>query len=559
MKERKKIIALALILGLLILGYLWGNIQTNGYSFSELPEKINEKTTSLEDKKIKIDKADIQSIIGDASGRTNYRNVEMLVDEEFTSNLPLIVIDTYSEEPKRGIVWDSEKGYYVTTGEDPYVKGIIKIINNKKGSNMLCDEVSTESFCKIKVRGNSSSNYDKKQYLIKLLDEEDKNVKKNLLEIGKESEWILNVSFVDKSLLRNFLAYSIAKEIMPYTPDVKFCEVVWKNGNQFSYKGVYLLMESVKVGENRVDLPKGYDNSENVPALMRRDRYNDSGIMVDNYATQKKLTPGYLEIKYPDKDKITEKQIANITNQIDRFEKVLYSSSWEEFVQYREYIDIDSFVDYFIINEYLLNYDAGYNSTYFYMKYDGKISMGPVWDFDQSIDNANDCVADLYTTAFHSAPWFDKMLQDPVFVKKIIDRYAELRKSILSDKSIENYLKETNSYLGEAIERDWDRWGYYYANANYLEIENGLQVNRNMRTYEMEVDKIIKTLSEHSAWLDSNLDSLYQFKMISLEDAEYEEKKEIQERLEEYREAMAIVFVVILLISVHLVTRYENE
>lgn len=558
MRGREKVISFVLIVCLLSVGLFWGLSQEKSYVFSEMPERINNLTTNLEDKKININPKVPLTVTEDIPGKTNYENEELYLSEEFSTNLPLIIIDTNSIKPLESSVWNDEKRYFVSI-EDPYVDGTIKIIDNKNASNTLNEEADLETLCRIKTRGNSSVVYDKKQYQIKLVNEKNENVKKNLLGMGKENEWILNISFVDKSLLRNFLAYSVAKEIMPYTPDVRFCEVIWKEGEKYCYKGVYMLMESIKDGKNRVNLPEVYDNSKFTPALIRRDRYNPNGVMIENYATKNELSLGCLEIKYPDKDKITEKQINNITQQIDRFEEKLYSATWKEFVKYREYVDMDSFVDYFILNEFFLNYDAGYHSTYCYMQNDGKISMGPVWDFDQAIDNSYRRVANLYTTAFHSAPWFDKMLQDPVFTKKIIERYTELRKKILSDKAIESYIEEAICYLGEAIDRDWSRWGYYYLDEKYMLVQEAVYGTRNTCNHEAEVERILYILSEHGNWLDENIDSLYQYKMISLEDAEGEEKEKIQEKRKEYKEIFAVVFVIILLTSVNLVLKYEDE
>ena len=117
---------------------------------------------------------------------------------------------------------------------------------------------------------------------VKLTDEDGKSKKQNILNMGSDSEWILNVSFIDKSLLRNYLAYSTAGEIMPYTPDVRFCEVLWKSEGGYRYQGVYMMMESVKVGKHRVNLPQYSENSKTIPALLRRDRYNTNGIILKN-------------------------------------------------------------------------------------------------------------------------------------------------------------------------------------------------------------------------------------------------------------------------------------
>lgn len=202
-----------------------------------------------------------------------------------------------------------------------------------------------------------------------------------------------------------------------------------------------------------------------------------------------------------------------------------------------------------------MNYDAGYNSTYTYMDYSGRLSMGPVWDFDQAMDNNQSVSALLETTAFHSAPWFDRMLQDPVFISVLIERYRELRISILSDEAIRDFVSRTEEYLGAAIDRDWARWGYYYTEGNYLLPDPADGKNRNTATHQEEVEKILRVLAEHGAWMDEHLDSLYQFKMCSLEEAGSFSSTEG----EDIRSGLAVIFIAVFLISVKLVLKYESE
>ena len=553
MKERKS--ALILIISLFIVSWAISVFQVNTYQFPKVPKPEEAASTDLSEKSIRIEEDLELQTINSITGRTNYREKELLVDASFTSNLPLIVIDTKGVKPRRGVVWDGEKEYYVPTGEDPYAYGEISVIDNADGQNRPIDNAKIHSLCKMRIRGNSSGNYDKEQYLIKLIDEEGKREKQNVLGMGSNSEWILNVSFIDKSLMRNYLAYMTAGEIMPYTPDVQFCEVLWQDEEGYRYEGVYLMMESIGVGKHRVDLPRYSENGPITPALLRRDRYNANGIMLDNYATQKGLTSGYLDIEYPDKEIITQKGVWNITEQVNRFEQALYADEWEDFVEYRNYVDMQSFVDYFILNEFFLNYDAGYNSTYVYMNYSGRLTMGPVWDFDQAMDNNETVSANLETTAFHSAPWFDMILRDPVFTAAIIERFAQLRESILSDEAIEAFVEETSNYLGPAIDRDWARWGYYYIDGNYLLPDDPGGKDRNTHTHQEEVDRILDVLSRHGAWMDAHLDSLYQFKMISLEDAQALSVTEEKD----YRPALAVVFVVVFLVSIKLVLQHESE
>lgn len=555
MRGKEKRIALILIVFLFAAGWMVSAFQVNTYQFPKVSQPVRGETTDLSEECIRAGADFISEELENVTGKTNYRHKELLVDDTFTSNLPLVVVDMGEETVKESTMWDDEKKCFVPIEGDPYVYGRISVINNLDGLNRLSDEVQTYSSCKLRVRGNNSVNYDKKQYLIKLIDHKGRPERRNVLGMGDGSEWVLNVSFIDKSLLRNYLAFITAGEIMYYTPDVQFCEVLWKDKDGYRYEGVYMMMESISVGKNRLDLPQYSENSSMTPALLRRDRYNVNGIMLENYATQKGLTYGYLDIEYPDKEVITQKGIQNITKRVDDLERALYADTWDEFIRYRNYIDMQSFVDYFILNEFFLNYDAGYNSTYMYMDYSGRLTMGPVWDFDQAVDNDWAGAANLQSTAFHAAPWFDRIVKDPVFTAALIDRYAQLRASILSDEAIASFLERTIEYLGPAIDRDWARWGYYYTDGNYLK-EVGIDgEDKSTRTHEEEVEKIISVLSEHGAWLDEHLDSLYQFKMISLEDARALSIEEVKD----YRPVLAIIFVAVFLISVKLVLRHESE
>ena len=124
----------------------------------------------------------------------------------------------------------------------------------------------------------------------------------------------------------------------------------------------------------------------------------------------------------------------------------------------------------------------------------------------------------------------------------------------MSDKSIETFVSQTIEYLGDSIERDWARWGYYYTNGNYLKPDFYTTKDRNTKTYQEEVEKILNVLSVHGGWMDEHLDSLYQFKMISLEKAD-----QYSINRKDYRSALAVVFIAVFLISVKLVLKHESE
>ncbi len=502
-----------LIAGLLLSSITMGLVFSpkDGYFFPEPLKAVDEKTTDLHDRAITADES-FQAGDRFSSATTNFRDRKMEIDETFTSNLPLVILDTGRKRPPQYSNYDEGLGYAVRREHiDPFVEGEISLIDTAKSTNRLTDNPVVSSKVRLRRRGNSSEHYDKHQYLLKLVDESGRPNRQNILGMGADDEWILNISFIDKSLLRNYLAYTAAGEIMPYAPDAKFCELVFKDGDTYQYEGLYLMLESVNVGKDRVPLPAFSENAQYLPALLRRDRYNPEGILLDNYASKYRLLYGYLEVKWPNASVLTQDDIVRITEQINPFEEALFAKDYGDFIKYRDYVDLDSFTDYFIINEFFINYDAGRNSTYMYFDYSGKLRMGPVWDFDGAMDNYKLESANFASTAFHNAPWFLQMLRDPAFANAIINRYHALRQSILSDKSIQSFIDQTVTGLGPAIDRDWARWGYFYAGSKYLQESYENQPDRNTKTHAEEIAKLKYVLSTHGNWLDTHLDSLYQF------------------------------------------------
>jgi hypothetical protein len=435
-------------------------------------------------------------------------NYDFTVNNLFRSHLPIIIIDVDERDIKTDTEWDSLKGYRVPLGIDPYGYGKISIIDNKYKVNTITDEADVSSDVKIKLRGNSSLVLDKKQYMAKTIYKEGDKRVRNIMGLGKEWEWIINISMADKSLLRNYMCMNIAAEIMPNTPDVRFCEVIFKKRNSYHYRGVYLLMESIKRDKNRVNIQRYKKDSGEIPYLLKRDRYDEEALLLDTYGRTNGLSDNYLELKYP--YEITENDLYDIESEISSLERALYSSDQNEFYKYQDYIDRESFINYFIINEFFGNYDSGYQSMYYYKDIRKKISIGPVWDFDRSMDNFNEIPARIDSTAMHDGVWFKQLLRDETFVRDLITRYHELRKTILSEKFIEDYIDNTIRFLGPSQTRDWAKWGYFYEDPD-VEDERRQKVANVETNYEDEIIKMKNYLRDHGKWLDENIESLYQF------------------------------------------------
>lgn len=440
-------------------------------------------------------------------------NEDYTVNEKFTSHLPLVVLEM-EEEPPIYTRQTEEEIFVPIKGVEPYVDGTIYLYASDQGNNSLSDDPCVVSRMRIKRRGNSSMTYAKAQYMVKLVSESGEYRDIDLLGMGEEHDWILNGSLADKSMLRNYLAYSIASEIMPYTPDYKFCEVILNIDGEYKYQGVLLLGESIKQGEDRVNINKYKVGDVFNSYLARRDRYDEEGLMLNTFAREQGMAAEWIGLIYPTQHDASEDTVAYIEDDLRRIEEVLYSDDLEKFSTYTDIIDVDSFVDYFLLNEFLASYDSGNNSTYFYKNQGGKLTMGPVWDFDGTMDNYKFEPLDYDALAFQTKPWFEQLCRDNTFISKLEKRYFELRRSSFSEEHIIEEINDIVAHLGGAQEREWYRWGYIYTRDNRYnmqdyELEDGTVLVRNAKTYEEELYRIKTALKKHGDEIPAQLSILH--------------------------------------------------
>ena len=234
--ERKVLVALFLLV-IVVMGVL--SVFSSG-------EALTEKSAGT-----------YETLIPDSStdDPIGYIDSEYKVKEGFHTNLPIVVLSVDKEMPAYK---KYKEGQEILSGEDPYVSGNIRIIDGGAGDNTLATPVSFNSNIRIKMKGHSSIGYDKKQYKIKTVFANGEENDLDILGMGKGSEWVLNGSMADKSMIRNYLAYRIASEIggNNMAPDSRFCEVLMEQNGSYTYQGVYLLMETISRGDDRLKIDK---------------------------------------------------------------------------------------------------------------------------------------------------------------------------------------------------------------------------------------------------------------------------------------------------------------
>lgn len=410
----------------------------------------------------------------------------------FCSHLPLVMIDTDGQTIKK---------------EDSICSKIM-VIDNKKGNNHIYDTPDIKTSAKLKYRGNSSyAVFDKKQYHLEFYEDTEGKKKNSISVMGmeKECDWVLNGPFLDRTLIRNSLLYDVSREIMDWAPDTHYCEVFLDG----KYQGVYLMVESIKVSKSRIKLQDfGLINGE-TPYMLKRERIGTEINPINSFGSYSGKTSHELSIRYPVPLRLIKTQKEWITNDISEFEKVLYSSTFDDKENgYFKYIDVDSFVDYYIINEFSMNNDAGYLSTYVYKDLGGKLKMA-VWDFNNTFDNYQWTVNSPNKFYVCHNNWYKRLFQDRSFTDKVSRRYHELRKGVLSEEYLLRRIDKTSSYLGTAVDRNFKVWGYtFYENL----LSKGIKGEcRDPRSYEEALKQLKTTIVERGKFLDKNIESLYQY------------------------------------------------
>ena len=325
----------------------------------------------------------------------------------------------------------------------------VSVIDKNGGSS----KDFVDSGCNIKIRGNTTAGAPKKPWNIKL------SKKQSLLGMEKGKKWCLLANAFDKALIRNSLVHDFADEIgVPYSCDNRFVEV-YLNGR---FNGNYLITEAVEAKKERVDID-AY-NAESNDILLELGTRNEPD--VDHFTTDILRTT--FDVNDPEKgDDLTDTQvdekIERIKQYLNGFESALRNQSYEEIL---EYMDEDSFVDFYIVNELFKNVDFNFSSTRFFIK-DNKVYAGPCWDYDLSSGN---CKSSFYTGYYidgvsykgyycQSMNWYKQLLKNDIFYNKVKDRYKELQYKIQNIYKNDSETKISVKYLvdnyGTSFERNY--------------------------------------------------------------------------------------------------------
>lgn len=422
-----------------------------------------------------------------------------------TSNLPIIVIQTNGQP----IV------------DNPSIEADMGIVDNGPGNtnNVAGPYNNYNGRINIQIRGSSSQSFPKKGYSVETINMQGKSINVPLLGMPAENDWVLHGPYSDKALMRNYLTYSWANKLGSYAPRVRFCEVVINN----DYRGLYVLTEKVKRDTGRVYISKLKYTDTTGNAIT-------GGYILKIDKTTGNSSPGWLsthnppnaiwqKVKfqhhYPQEYEMHPAQIKYIRNYVDSFEVALKSPNFDHPVNgWKKYGEWGSFINFFLINEITRNVDGYRLSTFFYKNKPnhygkGRLFMGPVWDFNIALGNANYCQGGNTTgwaynfnyvcnTDGYLVPfWWQKLMTDTAFVNELRCHWNYRRQGMWHNDSITAYIDSLAAYIDDAQQRNFQRWpvlGTYVWPNNYVG-----------NTYTQELQYLKNWLLNRAAWIDANL------------------------------------------------------
>jgi hypothetical protein len=283
----------------------------------------------------------------------------------------------------------------------------------------------------IERRGQSSQMFPKRSYAVELARDAP------LLGMPADDDWILYAPYNDKTLMRNVVAYATARGIGRHAARTRFVELRLKG----RYRGVYVLMERLELGPERVTGEALYeftfpfqaqskDPSFRTPVLGRPIVWED-----------------------PERGDLTAARARALARPVKAAERALYGpGAW------RRRIDADSAVDFALLNELFKNQDAFHASTYMALGADGRLRLGPIWDFDISMGNSD------YGPSRHlrgwmlaGGDWAERLYADRAFRAAMARRWRELRAGGLRGRVLAT-VEHSRRELRGAASRNFRRW-----------------------------------------------------------------------------------------------------
>ena len=285
--------------------------------------------------------------------------------------------------------------------------------------------------------------------------------------------------------MRNDVSFQIARQTgLAWTPRGQFVEVIM-NG---SHIGNYYLCEQIKIDKNRV----------NITEMKATDIEGDAitgGYLIEldtNFDEVNKFHSATAQMPYqfqePDEDVLQPEQLAWFESYVNEMESKLYAKNWLDNREYADYMDLNSFVDWWFVHELANNIEANHpKSSFMHKDKNGKLTAGPIWDFDWNTFKPNS----TNSYSIKSAIYYGRLFEDPVFVSLVKERWA-LHKSKFED--IPDYIRAVAAKIKKSNEIDKTIWP----------MESTVNEDQDL-TFDEAIERMITAYKAKLQWLDTEI------------------------------------------------------
>ncbi len=439
--------------------------------------------------------AENELVITTDTARAEY---QISITEE-TNGLPVVLIDTDGVDIPDKI---------------SYVTSTISVL----GAEIYGGDDIYAAAAGIKLRGNSTMGYAKKPYRIKF------DKKQNVFGLGKAKSWVLLANYLDPASIRNDIAYAFGERLNTvtqaqtgfsmYVPRMRPVEV-YLNGE---FKGLYDMGDHIQVDETRIAIDESGDELDDNDVQLFPEanvgyylEVEDSSRVLAEYEsegaeyftisnTNDAGTTLYVQFKTPEIPSAEQKAyISNYLQTINDLIRAEDESVWD-------YIDIDGFIDWYLVNELFKNTDSGFlSSVKMFKDKDGKLSMGPVWDFD--LGSGAVAYSDIddptgwRTRNEERCDWYTHLFAMDSFATAFKARWAKLHEAGAFDAIFED-INNLTAYLDEAANEDYDLWHDTYVtevnNTSWLTVPS-IQLTEN---WDVQIQYLTTYMKARIAWMD---------------------------------------------------------
>ncbi len=367
-----------------------------------------------------------------------------------------------------------------------YVKARIIVATVTTGLTNQIEDDNAE----IRIRGNTTAGLAKKPYNIKF------SKPTNLFGMGAGRVYCLLANAMDASLIRNTVAMELGKRLkVPYTSAYRHVDV-YINGQ---YKGNYLLLEHIEAGKDRVDIQTAKGEFLLEYSAEGRTAEGSTYVKSDGYE---------MRFEFNEPETPTAAQIANAKKILNKIDDAIAT---KDINKISAVIDVESFIRFGILNEYMKMADFNWASPRYHYK-NGKLYAGPGWDFDLSSGNANATTYEKYCsygTSFDGykgkwildGKWYKALFECPDFKAKWISTYKAVQPTLV------NFYQNNaqgKCFIDELYTKYYNSFERNYTTAGW-KIKNGHFHSTPETTLEGNIDYLKRWLKARNEWLLENV------------------------------------------------------